>query len=87
MPRLPGSADGADTAHDPGRDEANRVIAWRAHLLLSAGFGDRLAHRLAGTAGIDVHELLNLVDRGCPPRLAARILAPVMQGPPTAGRE
>jgi hypothetical protein len=26
---------------------------------------------------IDVHALLQLVDRGCPPELAARILSPV----------
>jgi hypothetical protein len=26
---------------------------------------------------VDLHELLVLVDRGCPPPLAARILAPL----------
>jgi hypothetical protein len=27
--------------------------------------------------GVDLHELLVLIDRGCPPVLAARILAPI----------
>ncbi|MDQ5807269.1 MAG: hypothetical protein M3320_01185 [Actinomycetota bacterium] len=35
-----------------------------------------LARLLAADAAYDLHELLNLVDRGCPPILAARILAP-----------
>jgi hypothetical protein len=29
---------------------------------------------------IDVHALLELVDRGCPPHLAARILGPLDDG-------
>jgi hypothetical protein len=76
MPRPPGPADGEITSHNLRPDA---LAAWRARLLMSAGFGDRLAHQLAGTAGVDVHELLNLVDRGCPPRLAARILAPAAE--------
>ena len=32
---------------------------------------------LAGSDRIDLHRLLELVDRGCPPHLAARILAPI----------
>jgi len=65
---------------DPPPGVAPGVAPWREHLLLSAGFPDRLAHQLAGTPGIDVHQLLNLVDRGCPPGLAARILVPEATG-------
>jgi hypothetical protein len=36
-----------------------------------------LAQQLAATPDIDLHALLELVDRGCPPALAARILAPL----------
>jgi hypothetical protein len=36
-----------------------------------------LAQRLARSDGTDLHRLLELVDRGCPPELAARILAPL----------
>jgi hypothetical protein len=51
---------------------------WRRQRLLLAGFDEQLAGQLADDrAGIDLHELLVLVDRGCPPALAARILAPV----------
>ena len=53
------------------------VIQWRRALLLEAGFADELADRLARDPGYDLHGLLNLVDRGCPPHLAARILAPL----------
>jgi hypothetical protein len=51
------------------------VVLWRRCRLLEAGFPEPLATRLANAA-VDVHALLQLVDRGCPPRLAARILAP-----------
>jgi hypothetical protein len=33
--------------------------------------------RLAEDCAIDLHAVLELVDRGCPPTLAARILAPL----------
>lgn len=52
------------------------VVAWRRCRLLEAGFPAPLAGRIAA-ARVDVHALLELVDRGCPPRLAARILAPL----------
>jgi hypothetical protein len=45
--------------------------------LRAAGFAGPLAQRLAATPDIDLHALLELVDRGCPPALAARILAPL----------
>ena len=54
----------------------HEVRRWRETLLAQAGFASELSPRLAGDAGYDLHELLNLVDRGCPPELAARILAP-----------
>lgn len=53
---------------------------WREGRLRSAGFDRDLAGLLAHQEQVDLHELLKLVDRGCPPDLAARILAPL--GPP-----
>jgi len=55
---------------------------WRRRRLLIAGFDEALAAQLATDADVDVHELLNLLDHGCPPALAARILAPI-DGPGT----
>jgi hypothetical protein len=46
-----------------------------------AGFAAPLAQALATDCRIDLHALLELVDRGCPPKLAARILAP-LDAPP-----
>jgi hypothetical protein len=59
------------------------VVLWRRCRLVEAGFAEPLATRLANTK-VDLHALLQLVDRGCPPDLAARILEPVElpeQGP------
>jgi|GEM_PF-2830976 len=51
---------------------------WRRRRLLAAGLDEQLAEQLADDdAGVDLHELLVLLDRGCPPTLAARILAPL----------
>ena len=46
-------------------------------MLVTAGFDDDLATRLAGESDLDLHALLELVDRGCSPHLAVRILAPL----------
>jgi hypothetical protein len=56
------------------------VVAWRRRRLERAGFEPRLAALLAADPRTDVHALLELVDRGCPPALAARILAPLDPG-------
>jgi hypothetical protein len=53
------------------------VVAWRIARLRSAGCSTPLAHSLAHDTRYDLHELLELIDRGCPAELAARILAPL----------
>ena len=65
------------TAH-AAQDE--RLAGWRRRTLAAAGFEDDLARRLAAERAVDLHALLELVDRGCPPTLAARILAPLHWG-------
>ena len=55
----------------------NDLIAWRVGRLRSAGLDPQLARRLADDPRYDLHALLELVDRGCPPALAVRILAPI----------
>lgn len=67
-------ADSRNEAPDV-RDPA--VVTWRRKQLLAAGFGPRESETLARDCGIDLHALLDLVERGCPPRLAMRIAAPL----------
>ena len=57
------------------RDPA--VVRWRRAQLLAAGFAPQEAEELAHDCGVDLHDLLDLVERGSPPELAARILAPL----------
>lgn len=52
------------------------VVDWRWCRLREAGFPPSLARSLARTR-VDLHALLELVDAGCPPELAARILSPL----------
>jgi hypothetical protein len=76
---VPAAAWGNDPEHS-GRVQKrgpDSTAAWRRRLLLSAGFPDSLARQVAETHGVDIHALLNLVDRGCPPELAVRILGPL----------
>jgi hypothetical protein len=60
------------------------VVNWRLCRLLESGFAPDLAQLLASTPAVDIHALLELVDRGCPSELAARILSPMepAQGAP-----
>jgi hypothetical protein len=67
---------GGERSPDPAVQSASWV-SWRAERLVIAGFPERLARPLAREPGVDVHALLELVDRGCPPGLAARIMAPL----------
>ena len=53
------------------------LSAWRQEQLASAGFPLPLAVQLADDRRYDLHALIELVERGCPPELATRILAPL----------
>jgi hypothetical protein len=53
------------------------VIVWRRARLRKAGFDTELADQLSRECGVDLHALIELVGRGCPAPLAARILAPL----------
>jgi hypothetical protein len=53
------------------------VASWRRDQLVRAGFPLRDARALARDPRYDLHALLELVERGCPPELATRILAPL----------
>jgi hypothetical protein len=55
------------------------LASWRERQLLRAGFNADLAASIAAESAIDLHALIELVERGCPPALALRILAPLDQ--------
>jgi hypothetical protein len=63
-----------DAPQKPGE-----VVDWREQQLRAAGFEQALARKLAGDCAVDLHALIELVERGCPPDLAARILAPLAE--------
>lgn len=67
----------SDLQRPQRRSVAPDVRDWRRQTLRHAGFDDTLARDLAADGGVDLHDLLELVDRGCPPEVAARILAPL----------
>jgi hypothetical protein len=60
------------TEHEP-----DDVFAWRRSQLVRSGFPQRLAGRVAHDGHYDLHRLIELVEHGCPPELALRIMAPL----------
>ena len=55
----------------------DEVVRWRCEQLVESGFPLPLAVAIARDGHYDLHALIELVERGCEPNLAARILAPV----------
>ena len=55
----------------------DEVVGWRCEQLMHAGFTRALATSVATNDRYDVHALIELVERGCRPELAVRILAPL----------
>jgi hypothetical protein len=53
------------------------VVRWRREQLTDTGFGLPLAAEVAKDTRYDLHVLIELVERGCRPELAVRILAPL----------
>jgi hypothetical protein len=64
-------------AATPAEQEPDDVFAWRRSQLERSGFPRRLAACVAHDGRYDLHRLIELVERGCPPELAMRILAPL----------
>ena len=53
------------------------IASWRYERLRRAGVDAEPAETLSHESDLDLHALIELVERGCPPELAARILAPL----------
>jgi hypothetical protein len=54
--------------------ELERVERWRAELLVRSGYDAVDAAALAARLDVDLHAAIDLIDSGCPPELAVRIL-------------
>jgi hypothetical protein len=54
---------------------SDEVVHWRRERLAETGFPLPLAASVAENEHYDLHALIELVERGCPPELAVRILA------------
>ena len=61
----------------PTQADEEQVVAWRREQLVEAGFSPPLAARVASDPCYDLHAMIELVERGCDPELAMRILAPL----------
>jgi hypothetical protein len=59
---------------EPAGADVNR---WRREQLVLSGFSFPLAARVARDPQYDLHQLIELVEQGCPPELAVRILGPL----------
>lgn len=72
LPAVPPSI--VTRPQEPERlDEPDRVLAWRISRLVRAGYSDEGAVAIACST-VDLHSAVELVERGCPPELALRIL-------------
>ncbi len=60
--------------HDIVETELERVERWRAEALERAGYAPLDARELAARLDVDLHEAIDLLEHGCPPDLAVRIL-------------
>jgi hypothetical protein len=54
--------------------ESERIERWRVNELERAGYGHGDAVELAGRSYVDLHLATELLERGCPPTTALRIL-------------
>jgi len=54
--------------------ESEKVHRWRVEALERAGYDPTTAAVLAIRTDVDLHEAVSLLERGCAPELALRIL-------------
>ena len=64
----------AADVHIEVETETERIEQWRAHELERAGFDPEDAAELAARHDVDLHFAVGLLERGCPPETALRIL-------------
>jgi hypothetical protein len=54
--------------------ESERIQRWRLQALGRAGYDEAAAAELARRTDVDLHLAVELLERGCPPETARRIL-------------
>ena len=54
--------------------EQQQIELWRTEELERAGYSHRAAGRLATRLDVDLHRAIQLLERGCSPELALKIL-------------
>jgi hypothetical protein len=59
------------------RPPDSELRRWRREQLVLSGFPLLLATQIAADHHYDLHRLIELVERDCPPELAVRILSPL----------
>jgi hypothetical protein len=59
------------------RRNTDALVQWRREQLTHAGMPRTLAGRVARDERYDLHELMELLEHGCAPSLAVRILEPI----------
>jgi hypothetical protein len=64
----------AAEVHIEVETESERVEWWRAHELERAGYDAGDAAELAARHDVDLHFAVELLEQGCPPETALRIL-------------
>ncbi len=64
----------AATELNPVQTETEKVERWRAETLERVGYDIVSAYELAARSDVDLHRAIELVEAGCPPELALRIL-------------
>lgn len=75
-PRIRHTARSADGIRKAPAEPGDDLAGWREQRLLRAGVEADLAATIAADCAMDLQAMIELVERGCPPGLAARILAP-----------
>ena len=66
-----------------GGQATRGTVRWRREQLVESGFPLALAAAVAADPRYDLHALIELLERGCPPELAVRIVAPLDDGDAT----
>jgi hypothetical protein len=61
----------------PKQPSGLALVNWRQLELEQCGFPQSLAARVARDERYDLHQLIDLVQQGCSPTLAVRILSPL----------